>query len=377
METVVTAVIILFIVLFAVLTLSYAFISAQDGLHVSWQDMEHRLAEQERTALSTVDAHTAGGGVIVELTLRNVGSTRLADFEQWDAILEYYDAGSPAGRHIGWMPFTSSPAVNQWSVAGFYLDALQDTGEAFEPGILNPDEEMVLRFQVSPAVAQGTAVRALIAPQNGAATSTIFTGNLPPTLVKNEELFISSGETDLISRRTLEVSDGDDPIDSLIFTVTTPPAQGSLNLVASFTQADINGGLLSYTHTGSGDDSFTFTVSDGKDTIGAYVFAIAVNIPPSLETNAGLNVPTGGSGAVGDLLLKVIDEDNTPETLMYRIVAPPTQGTLSKDYEFTQAEINEGALNYTHTGSGADSFQFTISDGKAIIGPFTFTITPY
>ena len=63
------------------------------------------------------------------------------------------------------------------------------------------------------------------------------------------------------------------PDTSIVYTITTPTANGTLTLstdptgtpVTSFTQADIDAGILVYTHSGSETvaDSFAFTVTDG------------------------------------------------------------------------------------------------------------------
>jgi archaellum component FlaF (FlaF/FlaG flagellin family) len=105
-ENVLAAFIILFTLLFGVLTLADAMLSAQDELLASWEGVENRLDEQSRTRLSAVEAHTGDAGSTIELTLRNEGDTRLADFDQWDVILQHYDTNTPAVYHIAWKSLT-------------------------------------------------------------------------------------------------------------------------------------------------------------------------------------------------------------------------------------------------------------------------------
>ena len=59
-------------------------------------------------------------------------------------------------------------------VSGIYLDAATLTPEVFEPGILNPDEEMVIQAQLSPSVAMTTTNRITISSHNGINDSTYF-----------------------------------------------------------------------------------------------------------------------------------------------------------------------------------------------------------
>ena len=95
----------------------------------------------------------------------------------------------------------------------------------------------------------------------------------------------------VIGSAALEVTDPE-PGDVLTYTVTAGPSAGALNLGASFTQAQIDAGSLSYTQNGSEvtSDSFSFTVSDGAGgSIGSTVFGLTitpVNDAPSLVLTA-------------------------------------------------------------------------------------------
>ncbi len=174
METVVAALIIIALVLFGMLTLAHGYLSAQDQILESWQAMEARVGEQSRTSLLPVRAEALGVGDVVEITVRNDGHTKLADYQQWDVILQYDAASS---RVTEWCPYAGAaePAPNQWTVTGIYLDAQRDIAEVYEPGILNPGEEMVIRARISPPVMEGTTNVASIATPNGITASTVFT----------------------------------------------------------------------------------------------------------------------------------------------------------------------------------------------------------
>ncbi len=373
MENILAALVIIFIILFAVLTLSQAFIESQDRLNTAWQEMESRQDTVLHTALQAVDSHTTEAGAIVEFTLRNTGSIKLADFDRWDVIIQY-QAGE---KQILWLPYRLAPlADNHWMVAGLYHQSAQTVPESIEPGVLNPGEEIVLQARLNPPIAAGSPAQILISTGSGSSVSTVFSGNIPPVLVNNLGVTIPEGGSADINRALLEVSDEDDAPDHLLYTITELPTQGSLSLPISFTQADINDDLLMYTHTGSGADQFVFTVSDGKDGIGGYTFLININQPPTVPINIGLNLVHGTTGLIGDGLLMADDPDNAPEDLVFAVITPPTKGSLSLPETFTQANINAGALFYTSTGSGSesDTFTFTVTDGETVIGPYTFGI---
>lgn len=174
METVLTAFIVLTIVLFAVLTLFQGALTAQDTIQASWQEMEARLGERARTDLTPISAETKSSGSVVEVTVRNDGDTKLADFDQWDVVVHYYTASS--NYHITWLPYVDAePSQGEWTVAGIYLDAAAAVSEMYEPDILNPGEEALVRIRVSPPVGPNTTNLAAFATANGVTASTFFT----------------------------------------------------------------------------------------------------------------------------------------------------------------------------------------------------------
>jgi len=175
-ETVIVSIIIISIILFGALTMGHSYLSAQDTILVSWQEMQARTEEMARTDLSLVGAVTKSAGAIVEITLRNKGDTRLADFKRWDVVVQYYTASG--GYVIKWLPYTpaTDPGDNQWTVTGIYLDAAAGTVEVFEPGILDPGEEMVIRMRVSPPVGPATTNLATITTINGISLLVTFSG---------------------------------------------------------------------------------------------------------------------------------------------------------------------------------------------------------
>lgn len=375
METVLTAIVIIFVVLFAVLTLSDAFIGSQEMLQASWKDMQDRVGEQARTGLVFEDGLIVDGGSTAYLTIKNNGATRLADYSRWDIIVEYSDNHDPAAYHITRLAYSGAPpASNRWSIDGLFQDAAQTTVEAFEPLIFNPGEFLRLKLMLNPPVGIGKTLQAAITTANGIGASAVVARNIPPVVAVNTGLAVSVGSSKALSASHLFTLDPDNVPADLVYTVTTPPATGTLNLGSSFTQADIDGGKLVYSHSGGGDDSFAFTVGDGVDTIAEQLFVVTTTQPPALTINNILTLASGETGLIDATLLAVSDVDTLPENLVFTVTTFPARGTLSFNRSFTQADINNGLLTYTHTGVGSDSFVFSISDGEAVIGNYTFTI---
>lgn len=168
METAITALIVISVLLLSIMALSERSLSAQATISASSGAMQERIGERARTSLVPVGATTAPGGDYVEVTLRNTGSTKLADFERWDVILQYTDGAG--GYHVTWYPYPV-----KWT-RSIYSNAGAGVSEVMEPDILNPEEEMVVSVNVSPyMVGMGTTNWATIAAPNGISATTVFT----------------------------------------------------------------------------------------------------------------------------------------------------------------------------------------------------------
>src|SRR5689334_15267313 len=121
------------------------------------------------------------------------------------------------------------------------------------------------------------------------------------SLVRDNPLSIQAGATAVISATSnLAVSDSDYPDASITYTVTTGPTNGALLksgvAVSSFTQADLDNGLISYHETSlspsvSGD-SFFFRASDpaGNQTPNT-LFQINITPPPPPDNPVRLSTP--------------------------------------------------------------------------------------
>jgi hypothetical protein len=71
---------------------------------------------------------------------------------------------------VSWIPYTDgSLNPNTWVVQGI-------TGDAFDPGVVNPTETLQLRINVSPAIKSGSTNRVLITTEQGVTVSSNFTG---------------------------------------------------------------------------------------------------------------------------------------------------------------------------------------------------------
>jgi hypothetical protein len=110
--------------------------------------------------------------------------------------------------------------------------------------------------------------------------------NDPPTAAVNAGLTLDQGATMALTTAVLQTVDVDNGAAQLRYTLTAVPAHGAVKLSglalavgAAFTQADVDGGLVSYQHddTETRSDSFAFAAGDGTATLPAATFALTVN----------------------------------------------------------------------------------------------------
>jgi hypothetical protein len=267
---------------------------------------------------------------------------------------------------------------------------------------------------------------------------TILPNDNDPVLAHHDTQTLTSAAPLVITSGMLQVTDSDSLDTTITYTVTGVPDtqfgyfmrdSARLDVGSTFTQDDINHGLISYVTRQSSatqrTDTLTFTVKDGDvrfyPTVrdgGIYTDAtgttlqhntFSVIVPPSIGAGGTLpGVPATSTGPVftgtghidvqegNDPTLSItpitsvqIDatDDNaqlTPANLVYRLLTVPTGGVLllngkalNQFDSFTQADVNNGHLQYQDLG-GEDfiqSFQFTISDGDKVTATQTFSIS--
>ncbi|MFC4319675.1 cadherin-like domain-containing protein, partial [Rhizobium alvei] len=117
------------------------------------------------------------------------------------------------------------------------------------------------------------------------------------------------------------------------------------------------------------------------------VVLTAIDDGPTESANAGVTVAEGGTVTVAAADLAFADINQTADNLVYTITSAVTNGTLflngvalDLNDTFTQDDIDDGLVTYTHDGgeTTSASFGFSISDGQGndVTGQsFAFTVT--
>ncbi|MEZ5483183.1 MAG: cadherin-like domain-containing protein [Porticoccaceae bacterium] len=262
----------------------------------------------------------------------------------------------------------------------------------------------------------------------------IVPNNDDPLLNTNVPQTMAPGSSSItLTAAMLEVTDVDSANTSLTYTLTSVPnpADGyftvngqTLTAGATFTQADINAGNVSYVTLSDTPrtDSMTFTVKDGgirlfpdsrdggiydNPTQGSPLTPITFDVivpdtvivsPDPVPSAAPINTSpvSGGSNTIdaadlneggtfnfSDTELLITDAESSADELVYRLVSLPTSGfislngaSLTYNQTFTQADVNNGNVSFVHNGDEdfVDSFNYTLSDGNTESAPQSFSI---
>ncbi len=212
--------------------------------------------------------------------------------------------------------------------------------------------------------------------------STAYISRLNTTLTEPKStLPVSTGGIATISHNFLWSYDKDnltgaygDPAD-ITYTVTAP-AHGTLllNGVAAntFTQADIDNGLVQYRQSGdmASSDEFTFTVSDpaGHQITEPYEVAIVNTTAPVIEAKNTLGALPGSSATIWTNSLCTVALGCEPTEMIYKVLAGATHGMLlvngTPADSFTQSQIDDHQVEYRPIGDSAtgDRFTFQVTD---------------
>jgi len=377
-ETVLAAFIVIFVIVFAALSLSAAVISSQEALSVAQSQADARLAEQGRAALQVVETRTVANRTLVELTLRNTGSTRLADFAHWDVIIKSRGEHSSAPQIAYFRPHPAlAPgaryedarnmlAGSTWG-AGLFEDALAGVPELAQPGILNSGEEVTLWARTAHVIDPGSAIEVGVATEHGTGLFTSFRANIPPVLVEHS-VIVGRAQTQVtLGPAHWQATDEDDPADALVYEITGEDVRPGALSANSFTQADIGAGEVIYTRAIETDsETIFFSLTDDKDTLEGLAFTVTVNEPPVFAPETDTALLDDGE-PIPLACFTVTDLDDGPEAITFTLTAPPDAGALylastplNTGSTFTLMDVMAGALIFS--GDAPDTFSFTVSD---------------
>ena len=169
METVIVSLICIALIVFGGMTMSQGFMTSVDASTTGLEEIGQNNETIMRTELMPVSTSMPVLNSL-EITLENTGQTKLADFNKWDVIVQYYD--DTGTYYSKWLPYTEGAlGDNEWEVVWIRLDG---EAEVFEPNVINPEEQIKIRAQLNPSVGADTTNMVVVATANGIPFSTYF-----------------------------------------------------------------------------------------------------------------------------------------------------------------------------------------------------------
>ncbi|XP_061732939.1 chondroitin sulfate proteoglycan 4-like isoform X1 [Nerophis ophidion] len=216
----------------------------------------------------------------------------------------------------------------------------------------------------------------------------------PPTVINNRPVVVAEGHNVSLNKNQLEVVHVDSQPSEIVFTVQSPPSLGLIEMLTSekkrrtnnegrqhrfqkfrwepttsFTQEDINNGLVIYHQqtSGSANDSALLEATNGVTKVGPIYMAIDI-IPTLLPLQVSdLTLDEGSSLPLTLDVITVNSHHFSGMNFLYNIVVPPRHGHLEHSRipgmpitAFTHTELEREYISYIHDGSDTVRDNFTI-----------------
>ena len=173
MSNVLVTLFVVVLMMVAVVSWSQASFDSFDSAAQSWKLMAETAEDVSRTDIEVISANSTAP--FVDVLIHNSGKVHLAQFPQWDVLVQYYGNTTYC---VGSLSYTeeSVPSDNQWTVITIYSDDTMAQQEVYEPKILNPGEVMLMRLKLNPSPGVDTVNRVTLSSPNGVVASAQFQG---------------------------------------------------------------------------------------------------------------------------------------------------------------------------------------------------------
>lgn len=145
-------------------------VTSADSLRSSWREAE-RVVDS-----SVIPISASVAGTDVDIVIGNRGRLKYAepDLDDWEVVVRYDDSGGTS--YVEYLDYASTLAAGNWTVQQIYLEQSTSTVEIYEPGILNSDEEMVIRARLANAPGTPTLNQVTVSPPEGGSGTVHFNG---------------------------------------------------------------------------------------------------------------------------------------------------------------------------------------------------------
>ncbi|XP_073435589.1 chondroitin sulfate proteoglycan 4 [Dendrobates tinctorius] len=216
-----------------------------------------------------------------------------------------------------------------------------------------------------------------------------------PHVVTNNGLQILEGDNAIITSDILHAIDDDSAPEDIVYSFI-PPSNGDVIVrgfpgrVLSFSQKDLELGMVQFTHKGELNGGFFFKVSDGENESEQLFFQIrATPITIIMESLQNLIVCPRSLQQITKHHLSAVtnEQKGSQPVLMYHIENPPLIGKIVHGSSsevlsnFTQEEVDLGLVFYQHLESpipfwsAQDFFPFHVHSPRANSQQFILNVT--
>ncbi|NQW19328.1 MAG: hypothetical protein HQ477_01195 [Chloroflexi bacterium] len=175
MSSLIVALFAVMIILAAMAGYATSSVQSQDQINYSVKVTRDTAGDISRTEVSSLGAIITSNTQL-DFTLQNSGQSQFRQVSNWDVVVWYHGA-SGSGLEIERLIYTTSasPAIGEWTLTGIYEDAGTLNPEVYQPGIVNPSEQFIIRAELGPAVATSSTNTVTLAVEQGIAITEVFT----------------------------------------------------------------------------------------------------------------------------------------------------------------------------------------------------------
>lgn len=175
MANLIVALFAVMIILAAMTGYATSSVNSQDKITISVKAVRDKTGDISRTSVSSLGTSVISNSRL-DFTVQNNGQSQLRQISKWDVIV-WYEGASGSGLQIERLTYTAlaAPSAGEWTLTGIYEDAGTSDPEVYQPGIVNPGEEFIIRVELAPAVAASSTNTVTLAVEQGVTVTALFT----------------------------------------------------------------------------------------------------------------------------------------------------------------------------------------------------------
>ncbi|XP_031434004.2 chondroitin sulfate proteoglycan 4-like [Clupea harengus] len=213
----------------------------------------------------------------------------------------------------------------------------------------------------------------------------------PPQVINNNPIVVEENKPVKISKTQLEVTHKDNTPSEIVYSVKDAPSHGFLRRSAgedkpyqgtkgrpiqSFSQQDIDDGLIQYVHVGSehASDTFLLDVSNGLTEVIHITVTMDV-IPQHIPVQvSSVTLKEGSSRILNKDVIQVTNHHFSGLNFLYQMTVAPHYGQIENLRipgvaipSFTRLQAEQGLIHYVHDGSESVADNFTLIANDTVL----------